>query len=155
MQQYADIYLLLNYSTCFGRPSRPSSGVHKTVVAASGTDHTVWGASLLPRKHDLCQRLQLKFSPHLNFTQLHFTTLSFGLTPFKFPTSPFHLTSLHFTSLHFTSLHFTAILDDFRHNSFLFLLRISERWTPPMYLQAVPNYRSQFCPLYIIHTEGF
>jgi len=30
MQQYADIYLLLNYSTCFGRPSRPSSAVHKT-----------------------------------------------------------------------------------------------------------------------------
>jgi len=50
MQQYADIYLLLNYCTCFGRPSRPSSGVHKTVVAASGTDHTVWGASFL--KHD-------------------------------------------------------------------------------------------------------
>jgi len=41
MQQYADIYLLLNYSTCFVRPSRPSSGVHKTTVAASGTDHTV------------------------------------------------------------------------------------------------------------------
>jgi len=40
MQQYADIYLLLNYSTCFGRPSRPSSGVHETVLAASGTDHT-------------------------------------------------------------------------------------------------------------------
>ena len=34
MQLYADIYLLLNYSTCFGRPSRPSSVVHKTVVAA-------------------------------------------------------------------------------------------------------------------------
>ena len=47
MQQYADIYLLLNYSTCFGRPSCPSSGVHKTVVAASGTDHTIWGASFL------------------------------------------------------------------------------------------------------------
>ena len=45
MQQYADIYLLLNYSTCFGRPSRPSSGVHKTAVAASGTDHTIWEAS--------------------------------------------------------------------------------------------------------------
>ena len=45
MQKYADIYLLLNYSTSFGRPSRPSSGVHKTVVAASGTDHTIWGAS--------------------------------------------------------------------------------------------------------------
>jgi len=41
VQQYADIYLLLNYSTCFGRPSRPSSGVHKTVVVASGTDHTI------------------------------------------------------------------------------------------------------------------
>jgi len=40
MQLYADIYLLLSYSTCFGRSSRPSSGVHKTVVAASGTDHT-------------------------------------------------------------------------------------------------------------------
>ena len=38
MQQYADIYLLLNYSTCFGRPSRPSRGVHKT-VAASGTEY--------------------------------------------------------------------------------------------------------------------
>jgi len=49
MQQYADIYLLPNYSTCFGRPSRPSSGVHKTVVAASGTDHTVWGASFFKR----------------------------------------------------------------------------------------------------------
>jgi len=49
MQQYADIYLLLNYCTCFGRPLRPSSGVHKTVVAASGTDHTVWGASFFRR----------------------------------------------------------------------------------------------------------
>ena len=49
MQQYAYIYLLLNYSTCFGRPSRPSTGVHKTVVAASGTDHTIWGASFFKR----------------------------------------------------------------------------------------------------------
>jgi len=46
MQQYADIYLLLNYCTCFGRPS---SGAHKTVVAASGTDHTIWGASFFKR----------------------------------------------------------------------------------------------------------
>ena len=49
MQQYADIYLLLNYSTCFRRPSLPSSGIHKTVVAASGTDHTIWGASFLKK----------------------------------------------------------------------------------------------------------
>ena len=49
MQQYADIYLLLNYSTCSGRPSRPSSGVHKTVVAACGTDHTIWEASFFKR----------------------------------------------------------------------------------------------------------
>ena len=48
-QQYADNYLLLNYSTCFGPPSHPSSGVHKTVVAASGTDHAIWGASFLKR----------------------------------------------------------------------------------------------------------
>ena len=33
MQQYADIYLLLNYSTCFGRSSRPSSGVYKNFLA--------------------------------------------------------------------------------------------------------------------------
>ena len=46
MQKYAHIHLLLNYSTCFERQSRPSSGVHKTVVAASGADHTTWGASL-------------------------------------------------------------------------------------------------------------
>jgi len=39
MQQYADIYLLLNHSTCFDCPL----GVHKTVIAASGTDHTIWG----------------------------------------------------------------------------------------------------------------
>ena len=49
IQQYAGIYLLLNYSTCFGRPSRPSSGVHKTVVAASGTDRTIWEASFFKR----------------------------------------------------------------------------------------------------------
>jgi len=51
MQQYADIYLLLNYSTCFGRPSRLSSGVHKTVVAASGTDRTICGAGFFKRDH--------------------------------------------------------------------------------------------------------
>ena len=49
MQQYAATYLLLNYRTCFGRPLRPSSAVHKTVVAACGTDHTVWGANWLKR----------------------------------------------------------------------------------------------------------
>jgi len=43
MQLYTDIYLLLNYSTCFGRPSRPSSGVHTTVVAASCTTVCVCG----------------------------------------------------------------------------------------------------------------
>ena len=56
MQQYADIYLPLNYSTRFGRPSHLSSGVHKTVFAASGTDHTIWLASFL--KHN-------KTSPYL------------------------------------------------------------------------------------------
>ena len=49
MQQYAHIYLPLNYCTCFGRPSRPSSAVHNTLVAACGTDHTVWGASFFKR----------------------------------------------------------------------------------------------------------
>jgi len=39
MQQYADIYLLQSHSTCFGCPQHPSSGVLKTVTAASGTGH--------------------------------------------------------------------------------------------------------------------
>ena len=41
MQQYAGIYLLQIYSTCFGCPSHPSSGVHKTVNEASGTGHSI------------------------------------------------------------------------------------------------------------------
>jgi len=69
MQQYADIYLLLNYSTCFASIA-PIIRVHKTVVAASGTDHASWGASFFKRDqmvtfeeacYDLYQRLQLQF----------------------------------------------------------------------------------------------
>ena len=41
MQQYGGIYLLQIYSTCFGCPSHPSSGVHKTVTAAFGTGHNM------------------------------------------------------------------------------------------------------------------
>ena len=41
MQQYAGVYFLQNYSTCFGCLSYPSSGVHQTVTAASGTGHSV------------------------------------------------------------------------------------------------------------------
>ena len=48
LQQYAGIYLLQNYSTCFGCPSHPSSGVHKTVTAASGTGHITYLSNDLP-----------------------------------------------------------------------------------------------------------
>jgi len=41
IQQYAGIYLLENHSTCFGCPTHPSSGVHKTVTTASGTGHSI------------------------------------------------------------------------------------------------------------------
>ena len=41
IQKYAGIYLLQNYSTCFGCPSHPSSGTHKTVTAASGKGHSI------------------------------------------------------------------------------------------------------------------
>ena len=41
MQQYEDIYLLQNHSTCFGCLPHPSSGVHKTVTAASATQEEV------------------------------------------------------------------------------------------------------------------
>jgi len=64
IQLYADIYLLLNYCTCFGRPSRPSSEVHKTVVAASGTDHTTWEASFFKRdqiRTAVPEAIQLQF----------------------------------------------------------------------------------------------
>ena len=74
MQQYAGIYLLQIYSTCFGCPSYPSSGVHETVTAASGTGHSNSatnflqrglighvGGRLLLRYYDLYQRLQLQF----------------------------------------------------------------------------------------------
>ena len=49
VQQYAGVYLLQNYSTCFGCLSHPSSGVHQTVTVASGTGHITYeGKDLLP-----------------------------------------------------------------------------------------------------------
>jgi len=41
MQQYVGVYLMQNYSTCFGCLSHQSSGLHRTVTAASGTGHSV------------------------------------------------------------------------------------------------------------------
>jgi len=49
MQQYAGIYLLQIYSACFGCPSHPSSGVHETVTAASGTGHSKSATTFLQR----------------------------------------------------------------------------------------------------------
>ena len=48
MQQYAGVYLLQNYSTYFECLSHPSSGVHKTVTAASGTGHVTYQSNNLP-----------------------------------------------------------------------------------------------------------
>ena len=75
MQQYAGVDLMQNYSTCFGCLSHPSSGVHQTVTAASGTGHItcqrnnllpVWpighaGGRLLLWHYDLYQKLHLQF----------------------------------------------------------------------------------------------
>ena len=41
IQQYAGVYLLQNYSTCFGCLSHPSSGLHQIVTAASGAGHSI------------------------------------------------------------------------------------------------------------------
>ena len=49
IQHYAAIHLLQNHSTCFGCPSHPSSGEHKTVNAASGTGHSIWATTFLQR----------------------------------------------------------------------------------------------------------
>jgi len=52
MQQYAVWTILLqNHSTCFGCPQHPSSGVLKTVTAASGTGHNIGTAISLQRGH--------------------------------------------------------------------------------------------------------
>ena len=48
MQQYAGVYLLQNYPTCFGCLSHPSSGVQQTVTAASGTGHITCQGNNLP-----------------------------------------------------------------------------------------------------------
>jgi len=48
MQQHAGIYLLQNHSTCFGCPSHPSSGVHKSVTAVSDTGHITYLSNNLP-----------------------------------------------------------------------------------------------------------
>jgi len=40
MQQYAVYILLQNHSAFFGCRPHPTSGVHKTVVTATGTSHT-------------------------------------------------------------------------------------------------------------------
>ena len=68
MQQYAGIYLLQNHSsskfTRFGCPWHPSSGVHKTVTAATFLQRGQIGhvgGRLLLRYYDLFQRLQLHF----------------------------------------------------------------------------------------------
>ena len=49
MQQHAGIYLLHNHSACFRCPSHPSTGVHKTVTATSGTGHSIWATTFLQR----------------------------------------------------------------------------------------------------------
>ena len=49
MQQYASIYLLQNPSMYLRRPSHPSSGVRKTVTAASGRGHSIWATTFLQR----------------------------------------------------------------------------------------------------------
>ena len=51
MKQYAGVYLLQNHCTCFGRPSHPLSGVHKTITAASGTGHIAYQATTFLISH--------------------------------------------------------------------------------------------------------
>jgi hypothetical protein len=42
MQQYAVSFILLQgHSTCFRCLLHPSSGIHKTVITASGTGHNI------------------------------------------------------------------------------------------------------------------
>ena len=43
------LFTAKSLSRCFGCPSQPSSGVHKTVTAASGTGHSIWATAFLQR----------------------------------------------------------------------------------------------------------
>ena len=54
MQQNAGVCLLQNYSKCFGCLSHPSSGVRKTVTAASGTGHITYLSKNLPPTWPIC-----------------------------------------------------------------------------------------------------
>jgi len=48
MQLFAVNFILLqDHSTCFGCNPHPSSGVHKTVTAASGTGHVIIASTFL------------------------------------------------------------------------------------------------------------
>ena len=62
MQQYAGVYLLQNYSTCFGCLSHPSSGVRQTVTAASGTGHITCQSKNLPPAWPICCKITLHVS---------------------------------------------------------------------------------------------
>jgi len=48
IQQYAGVYLLQIYTTCFGCLSHSSSGLHQPVTAASGTGHITCQSNNLP-----------------------------------------------------------------------------------------------------------
>jgi len=74
MQQYADIYLLQNHSTCFGcLLPHPPSGIHEItqplvqVIISERQIRTLRslfgyiGGRLSPRYYDMYQRLQLQF----------------------------------------------------------------------------------------------
>jgi len=49
MKQSAGLYVLQNHSKCFRCPSHPSSGEHKTVIAACGTGHSIWATTFVRR----------------------------------------------------------------------------------------------------------
>jgi len=53
------LFIILQvHSTCLGCQPYPSSGVHKTVTAASGTGHTFCAATSLQRGQDICSDAQ-------------------------------------------------------------------------------------------------
>ena len=58
----ADIYSLQTYSTCFGCLSHPSSGVHQTVTAASGTGHSISATTFCRQRGLIRSRWQKVFA---------------------------------------------------------------------------------------------
>ena len=85
----AGVYLLQNYSTCFGCLSHPSSGLHQTVTAASDTGQSV-RATTFRQRGLISLRIQTCFEKNAGVCLLQNYSTCFGCL--SHPSSGLHQT---------------------------------------------------------------